>query len=220
MSSARALSNAAIRFTSRLSVVRVQISVGILGQKAGEAWPPQTRYSDILELSEALIAAFSDLVFLLEERRIADHRLEIFKRAFLAKLYDIRAAFSSELQSELLRCLVLEGPDGSPLPYVPPNEQLVSSLDRRLNELAKHLDDCGAFCEDLIDALQNIHLSKVYGQKLKHRTPVDPTAIALDLDKVDKVEAWIAASAWNLRNEETEARYRISLPQSSRDMTR
>lgn len=216
IAAARAMSNASNDFMAKLYVAQQQIGFAILvHQTSGETRPPSVRYPEFLALQKQFNDSLIDLVFLLEERRIADERLDTFKRAFLARAHDAEQAFSPDLQSKLMRSLEHVLSDGTVIPYAVPAEQTYGEIEKLINPLANALHDCTAFSEDLIIGLQNALLGDVFGRKVRYRTPGDPAAIVLDLDNVDKVESWIAGSAWERRNREAEAKFAASLVQKS-----
>lgn len=209
IAAARRLSNAAGSYMTQLYVAQQQIHLAILSHETtGQIRPPSFRYLDLLALDRACSDALTDLVFLIEERLIADHRLSVFKLAFLAKAHDVREAFGANIQWNLMQSLQHQFPDGTLSVYETPSQQAFEQLQFSIAALADPLIDCGAFCEDLIVELQNAHLGEVFDTKLAHREPEDPSRIVLRLDKYEELMAWVETTPWEQKNREIEAQAR------------
>lgn len=217
VAAARALSNVANSFFVQLISAQEQINLAIKLHKAiGAVRPPATRYADLLAIEKSFGGAVNDLVFLLEERRISDERLEVLKQAFLAKAYDVQKAFRPEFQWHLLTALPQELPNGTPINYAPLDEPSFEDLKKGFAAVIVPLSDCVAFCEDLIVELQNVHLGDVFETKLPHRVPPDPSRVVLRLDDHESLAAWIETTPWERNNKEAEARFEASLLERSR----
>lgn len=216
IAAARALSNAAGSFRTQLHVARHAIGVASETYKAtGELRPPSVKFPEILALNRSFGEAVSDLVFLIEERRICDQRLEIFKLAILAKAHEVHEAFDIRLIWNLLQGLQHELPDGSLSTYMPLRDKQLENLDQSIRAIDEPLQDCIGFCEDLIVELQNAHLGDLFKAKLVHRVPLDPSRVVLRLDDHEKLMAWIATTPWERNNRRIEAEFKAKLVGSS-----
>lgn len=206
LSAARALSNAVGSYIARLYVAQQQVEIAMHARpEAGESWPPTILFSEFFALRDEFESAVVDLIFLIEERLIADQRLEVFKLAFAAKSYEVRAAFDAELQWTLMRALPHQLPDGRIAPYDPIAPETLERLKSRIDRLVAPLSDCSAFCEDLIIELQNTHLGEVFEARLSHRVPQDPSRIVIKLEEHEKIRQWIETTAWEIDNRRIEA---------------
>lgn len=206
VAAARALSNVAGAYMARLYAAQQQVEIAMHARpEAGEAWPPTILFSEFFALRDEFETALLDLIFLIEERLIADRRLEVFKLAFAAKSHEVREAFDAELQWTLMRALPHKFPDGRSAPYDPVAPETLERLKSRIERLAAPLSDCSAFCEDLIIELQNTHLGEVFGARLSHRAPTDPDRIVIKLEEHERVRRWIETTPWEINNRRIEA---------------
>jgi len=212
IAAARALSNAAGSYMNTLISMREAIGLASEAYKAnGAIRPPSTRYTELLEQHQCFSSAFIDLVFLIEERLICDHRLEVFKRAFQAKSYEIESAFHTAFLWQMMRALQHELPNGMLSEYVPLSLTELENLSESVNEITDPLSDCIAFCEDLIVELQNAHLGDVFKRRIAHRVPLDPSRKVIRLDDYDKLKAWIETTEWEKNNRRVEAEFKAKM---------
>jgi hypothetical protein len=216
VAAARTLSSAAGAYMTRLYVAQQQVEIAAHARpERGEAWPPTIRFVEFFALRDAFEDALTDLIFLIEERLIADQRLEIFKLAFAAKAHEVREAFNAELQWTLMRALPHQFPDGRLAPYEPVSPETLERLKSGIDQLAAPLLDCSAFCEDLIVELQNTHLGEVFESRLSHRVPQDPSKLVIKLDDHVKIRQWIRSTPWDLNNRRIEAAVQANLQRPS-----
>lgn len=212
IAAARAVSNAAGSLMTTLYSTRDAIGVASEAYGIdGTIQAPSTRFPELQALHQAFSEAVTDLVFLIEERRICDRRLEIFKLAFLAKAHDVTMVFHTAILWHMFRALQHELPGGALSGYVPLSSHDFENLSQSINEIGDILGECSAFCDDLIVELQNAHLGDVFEHRVDHRVPLDPSRVVIRLDDYDKLMAWIETTPWEKNNQGIEADFKAKM---------
>lgn len=215
VAAARRLANTSSSFNTALYILTNQLELAILiAQKHDEAVrPPDKRYPEFLELNRQFSDTLIDLVFLIEERLIADQRLEIFRLALLSKAHDVQSRFDGELQWAMLGAMQHQLPDGTLSAYTVPTDEQFARLKAMFAELQDPLHDCTAFANDLIVELQNTLLGDAFGTRLNHRVALDPDKKVLRLEDFDELMEWVDSTPWGERNRQVEEQTKSELEQ-------
>lgn len=160
---ARKLSNVTSSFIGFLRAAEVHVSVASLSKASGHNYPlPSSRYVQALKLNEELADAILDLMFLVEERRVFDPKLLIFRDALSAAWHEFRGAFGPDMQKALMRALPTEAPGGEMFPYDPPNQEQLATIKQHINHACDPLTDLSSYTEDFIVELQNVLLGETF----------------------------------------------------------
>lgn len=209
---ARQLSNAISGLHGFLRAAEVNIEVASLSASAGQQYPlPSSRYIDALKLNQQMADAILDVIFLIEERRVFDPRLLVFRDALGAAWHEFRAAFGPDLQHALMQALPTEAPNGELYPYNPPDQERLATIKRLINDACDPLSDISSYSEDLIVELQNVLLGETFGNVVEHRKPLDPKRRVIRLADYDELQAWLATTPWGLECASIDQRVKAQL---------
>jgi hypothetical protein len=202
----RAMSDFAIELSTKLRMMEVQLRAVDRAIKEGNRYLlPSTR----LPLLSSIYSQFADaaikVVFLIENRRIIEPRLLIFRIAISAVLHDITRLMFSDLHVLLLPALPIDGPGGDVLPYTPPHLAEISAIQILNERLLDSLGDAIAYSEDLLVELQNLLLGDLFERSLPPRCPLNPAKKVITLEKSGELEKWFRSSTeWGKAQTETE----------------
>src|SRR6516165_1294311 len=202
----RAMSDAAIALSTAFRIMDVQLRGVDSAIRMGAKYvPPSTRWPFLAAKYEQFTDATIKVIFLIENRRIIDPRLLIFRTALSTVLHDTRGLMYSDLFSHLLRALPVDGPGGCILPYAPPTLTEINTIKNLSEKLLDSLGDATAYSEDLTVELQNLLLGDLFGRRLLPRSPLDPTKKVVTLEKEAELEKWFVSSTpWGKMKTETE----------------
>lgn len=196
---ARAVSNAASEYHGYLRAAQFQVEIASLASKEG--YPPQlptSRFPDLISFQRTCSDKILELVFLIEERRVLNPKLIIFRDALNVASYELQQAFDQEAQLSLMKAFPTQLPDGQIYPYSPPSDDELRQLGIVVEKMTDALSDFTSYAEDFIVELQNLLLSDVFGHVVEHRQPLDPSRRVIRLADYEELRRWIATTPWGL----------------------
>ena len=155
-----------------------------------------------------------DLIRLFEKYEILSPDLDIFKTALNAAIHDVTETYWP-LNSLLLIILPVDvaGDDGTvqTVNNVQPNDERLKELETTVSGYKDARGDLGAYLYDLNVELQNIFLSKLFGNRVASRKPLDPNAkvISIDPRRVKELRKYFEEETdWGRQRKETDTELR------------
>lgn len=217
----RELADAAIALSSQLRMMAMQVEIAARAAAANLAYDlPVARFPKL----SADYGAFSDAVlrfiFLVENRRIVDPRIIVFRTAMNVVLHDTRELMYSRFVLSVMPALPTERPDGELFPYTPPSIEGAEAVRELSERFIASLDDAVSYTEDFLVELQNHLLGDLFDKEVPHRQPLDPDKKVITLDRADELERWFETSTdWgrNVARIEAETRDRFSPNKPAQD---
>lgn len=196
---ARKLSNSTSEFNGYLLAAQVQVEMAHLCFKEGLPHQlPTNRFPDVMRFQQECSENLLQLIFLIEERRILDPRIVIFRDALHVASYDLQLAFDREAQLSLMKAFPIERSNGQIDPYTPPTAAEILSFRQAIDLMTDALADLSSYAEDFIVELQNLLLGDVFGHVVEHRKPLDPSRRVIRLTDYDALSQWIATTPWGI----------------------
>lgn len=215
----RELADNAIELANALRVMMIQMEYAAKAHQNGQPYDlPTARYPALLEKYSQFSQAASKFIFLVENRRVVDPRILIFRTAMHPVLYDTGKLMHSEFVINVMPSIPTQRPDGSRFLYVPPSVQHAAVIKQFCERFIAALDDAVMFTEDFLVELQNALLGDLFAKQVAHRKPLDPAKKVITLDDADELDRWFAASTdWGREmariEAETAARFLADRPQ-------
>lgn len=213
----RGLADASIELSTKLHTMNMEIEVAARAKAAGLAYNlPSARFPSLSALYGEFTDAALRFIFLIENRRIIDPRILIFRTAMNTVLHDSHQLMFSDFVLHVMPALPTDNPDGGIFPYKPPSIEGALSVRKCSDQLIRAVDDATAYTEDFLTEMQNALLGDLYGNRLGPRQPIDPARRAVTLDQAQDLEAWFCANtAWGVYSAkvEADARERFRLKQ-------
>lgn len=206
----RGLADASIELSTKLHTMNMEIEVAARAEAAMLAYNlPSAR----LPALSALYGQFTDaalrFIYLIENRRIVDPRILIFRTAMNTVLHDSRQSMFSDFVLHVMPALPTDHPNGGIFPYKPPSIEGALAVRKYSDQLIRAVDDATAYTEDFLTEMQNVLLGDLYGNRLEPRQPIDPTRRTVTLDQAQDLEAWFSANtAWGVQAGRVEAKAR------------
>lgn len=209
----RALADAAIELSTKLRTMNFEVEIAAHAEEANLTYNlPSARFPTISGLYNAFSDAALRFIFLIENRRIVDPRILIFRTAMSVVLHDSRQLAFSDFVLHVMPALPTEKPEGGLFPYRPPPIEGALTVARLSNRLIDALDDSIAYTDDFLTEMQNALLGDLFETKLYPRQPLDPDRRAITLGSADHLEKWFRAnSAWGIATAKAEADARFRL---------
>lgn len=191
----REVAGTSIALANALRMMLLQVEYASQAHQAGQPFDlPSARYPAFLEQYAQTSDAILKFIFLVEDRRIVDPRILIFRTAMSVVLHDTSKLMHSEYVTNVLASIPAQRPDGSIFPYTPPSVQHVAVVKQISERFIAALDDSVMYTEDFLVELQNVLLGDLFGKKVAHRKPLDPAKKVITLNQADELEKWFAAS--------------------------
>lgn len=213
---ARALSDAASGFNGHLRSAEVQVTIASLAARDGHPVPlPSNRFPEIMRFNREVSDALLQLVYLVEERRIFDPRLLIFRDALNTASHELREAFGRDAQWSLMQAMPTELPNGQLHPYTPLGEEPLSKFKRVIDGMTEALSDISMYAGDFIVELQNVLLGEIFGNEVAHREPLDPERRVIRLEDHDELKKWIEGTPWGKECARIEERVRQQIAEKA-----
>lgn len=213
---ARRVCDSSIGLSSQLRVASVNLRAELAAGGPNSAIPtPPLTFMDLAGLHTSVSNDCLTLVALIEERRIIDPKIVIFRDFLLAQMYDLSNVFTLEFPGHLM--LVVPTPVGDVVHReaftVERWEETIESVDRSL----KALSDIVMVMEDFNVEMQNLLLSDIFGHQVEHRVPIDPKCLVVSIRNIPAVEAALAQTAWGkmcnyAEEQERERQRRLAMP--------
>ena len=210
----RELADTSIELANALRMMMLQVEFAAQAHQNGQPYNlPAARYPTLLEKYTQLSDAVLKFIFLVENRRVVDPRILIFRTAMSVVLHDTAKLMHSDFVVNVMVSIPAQHPDGSMFPYTPPRVQQASVIKQLCERFIAALDDAVMYTEDFLVELQNALLGDLFETKVAHRDPLDPKKKVITLEHADELERWFAASTdWGKEmariEAETAARFR------------
>lgn len=214
----RGLADASIELSTKLHTMNMEIGVAARAAAAMLAYNiPSARFPALSALYDKFADAALRFIFMIENRRIVDPRILIFRTAMNTVLHNSRQSMFSDFVLHVMPALPTDHPNGGIFPYKPPSIDGALAVRKCSDQLIRAMDDAIAYTEDFLTEMQNVLLGDLYGNRLEPRQPIDPSRRTVTLDQAQDLEAWFSSkTAWGVQAEriEAEARERF-LPKQS-----
>lgn len=203
----RGLADASIKMCTKLYTMNMEIEIAARAETAMMAYNlPSARFPALTALYGEFTDAALRFIFLIENRRIVDPRILIFRTAMNTVLHDSRQSMFSDFVLHVMPVLPTDNPSGGIFPYKPPTIEGALAVRKYGDELIRAADDATAYAEDFLTEMQNVLLGDLYGNHLEARQPPDPARRAVTLDRAQELDAWFSANtAWGVQAERVEA---------------
>ena len=193
---AHSMSMAAGEFSSYLRKVQMQIWIAKERAKEGVQFVPDVRFTEIMDHYARFSDAKSDFVFLVEQRRVIDPRMTIFRSAISAASHQFGKRYAREFSQALIPHLPMDMPNGENFPYTPPDDVALEAIEGEIAIAEDAALSCVMYAEDFMVELQNSLLGDIFDQKVEHRDPPDPSARVIRLDQYEELNFWLGGTPW------------------------
>ena len=191
----RELADNAIELATALRMMMLQVEYAAQAYQNGHPFDlPAARYPVLLQKNAQFSDAALKFIFLVENRRVVDPRILIFRTAMNVVLHDTRKLMHSELGVNVMTSIPTQLPDGSMFNYTPPSVQHATVIKHLCERFISALDDAVMYTEDFLVELQNALLGDLFAKQVAHRKPLDPDKKVITLKDADELELWFAAS--------------------------
>ncbi len=191
----RDLADNSIDLTSVLRMMMLQVEYAAQAHQNGQPYDlPAARYPVLLQKYANFSDAALKFIFLVENRRVVDPRIVIFRTAMGVVLHDTRKLMHSDFVVNVMTSIPAQLPDSSIFPYTPPSVQHAAVIKQLCERFITALDDAVMYTEDFLVELQNTLLGDLFAKQVAHRKPLDPTKKVITLDNADDLDRWFAAS--------------------------
>jgi hypothetical protein len=211
--------NANVRFTGLLRLIKDELSTASRQRKSGVAQQrPRSEFLKVLEADREVSNLSIGIMTIVERWLIIDPRLDVFRSAMSAAFYDVRETLNGRLVPTLVPILPVNDPaSGGPFPYQLPSDETIGAIHDLCDELIENLSDVQSYVIDFQTEMQNLLLSDLFEHRVPTRQPLDPSLIAISLDRHKEIEEHLRTkTAWGrhrMRLEaETKARFADSAP--------
>jgi hypothetical protein len=191
----------------------MDIEIAARAEVAGMAYSlPRARFPMLSTLYGEFSDAALRFIYLIENRRIVDPRILIFRTAMNTVLHDSRELMFSDFVLHVMPTLPTDNPSGGIFPYTPTTIEGAQVVRTYSDRLIRALDDAVACTEDFLTEMQNVLLGDLYGHRLEPRQPLDPALRAITLDRAEELEVWFSKNTdWGIEaariNAETQKRF-------------
>lgn len=191
----RELADNSIELANTLRTMMHQLEYAAQAQQNGQPYDlPSARYPVISEKYSQLSDAVLKFIFLIENSRIVDPRIVIFRTAMSVVLHDTRNLMYSEFVANVMTFIPTQHPDGSLFPYVPPSVQQAAAIGQLCVRFIAALDDAVMYTEDFLVELQNALLGDLFAKQVAHRRPLDPAKRVITLEQAGELDRWFTTS--------------------------
>ena len=191
----REVADASIEFANTLRMMMLQLEFAAQAHPNGQPFDlPSARYPALLEKHAQFSNAALKFVFLVENRRVIDPQILIFRTAMNVVLYDTIKLMHSDFVANVMASIPTQLPDGNIFPYTPPTVQHAAVIKQLCERFISALNDAVMYTEDFLVELQNTLLGDLFGTKVAHRTPLDPAKKVITLERADELERWFETS--------------------------
>lgn len=200
LSICRGLADASIELSTKLQTMNMEIEITARAEAAMLAYNlPSARFPALSALYGEFADAALRFIFLIENRRIVDPRILIFRTAMNTVLHDSRQSMLSDFVLHVMPALPTDNPRGGTFPYKPPSIDGALAVRKYSDQLIRAADDATAYTEDFLTEMQNVLLGDLYGNHLEPRRPLDPARRTVTLDQAEDLEAWFNVNtAWGV----------------------
>lgn len=202
----RSLADSAIELATKLRLMIDELAVASnAAQAAIDYQAPQTRFPRLGTLYAAFTEEVLRFIFLVENNRVVDPRIVIFRTAMSVVLHDTREIMYGQFIVHVMPSIPVENPAGGIFPYTPPAPEGLQVIKILTDRFIESLNDGISYTEDFAVELQNRLLGDLFGHEVEHRTPIDPDSKVIELDRAQELELWFRANtAWGRQAEAVE----------------
>lgn len=190
--------------------MNMEVEVAARAEAAMRAYNlPSARFPALSALYGEFTDAALRFIFLIENRRIVDPRILIFRTAMNTVLHDSRQSMFSAFVLHAMPALPTDNPNGGIFLYKPPSIEGTLAVRKYSDQLIRAVDDATAYTGDFLTEMQNVLLGNLYENCLESRQPIDPTRRVVTSDQAQYLEAWFSANnAWCVQAGKVEAEAR------------
>ena len=191
----REVAGTSIELANALRTMMFQLEFAAQAHPNGRPYDlPATRFPALMEKYALFSDSVLKFVFLVENRRVVDPQILIFRTAMSVVLHDTRKLMHSDFVTNVLTSIPAQLPDGSIFPYMPPTVQHAAVIKRLCEIFIVALEDAVMYTEDFLVELQNKLLGDLFGKKVAHRKPLDPTKKVITFQQADELQRWFETS--------------------------
>jgi hypothetical protein len=149
------------------------------------------------------------LMALTETWQMIDPRIDIFSKAINAALFDIDTTYEPYFNAAL-RAMPLgvprdppkEGATAVAVSWHPPSDEVIQQIGTLGNTVTHALRTLQSYVFDFQKEMQTHLLGKLFPHTIPPRTPIDPKAIVIRLDRYDELSSYFARqSNWGREQE-------------------
>lgn len=213
----RQVADTSIELSNALRMMMLQLEYTAQAHAQGQpVQPPAARFPKLLSLNSDFADAVLKFIFLVEERRIVDPRMLVFRTAMSVVLHDVSGA-QSKFVPDVMPSIPTEMPDGTLFPWAPPTVAHAAAIKQLCETYIDALSDATMYTEDFLVEMQNHLLGDLFGKAVVHRKPINPQKKVITLAHSEDLETWFSNStAWG-RNiaqieAQTAAQYAVPAP--------
>jgi hypothetical protein len=206
-----------IELNSLIRNLLLQVRQARVRSDAGLPFTAPTVYSkEIMDQCAEAGNTTVQLVRAAERWRVIDARLRIFQTAFSSSAHDVRAAFYKDLIPKLIPAAPLRHPvAGQSFPWSPPPEADLKDLEQLGETTIGAVTTVVSYVDDFQNAMQNLLLGDLFGNRVEHRKPLDPAFRAITLDDHEALDRYFRNDTpWGTSVAEAEARVAASKSES------
>lgn len=212
----RELANSAIELSTKIRIMMMELDVAAHSAAANQPFNiPAARFPSLTSLYGDFSNAVFKFIFLVENRRIIDPRILVFRTAMSSVLHDTSELMYSKFMGHVMPILPVQAPDGTLFPYPAPSAESAATVMILSKAFIDSLDDAVAYTEDFLVELQNSLLGDLFGKSVNHRVPLDPKKKVITLGNADELSQWFEANTqWgrNVQRVEAETAGRFGVP--------
>lgn len=191
----RELADTSIELANALRMMGIQLEFAAHAHLNAQPYDlPSARFPALLEKYARFCDAALTFIFLVENRRVVDPQILIFRTAMNVVLHDTRKLMDSEFVANVMTSIPAQLPDGSVFPYTPPTIQHAAVIKQLCEAFIAALDDAVMYTEDFLVELQNHLLGDLFGKRVAHRTPLDPAKKVITFQQSGELEQWFETS--------------------------
>ncbi len=191
----RELADTSIELANALRMMMLQVEYAAQAHPNGQPYDlPSARFPTLSEKYTQFTDAALKFIFLVENRQVVDPKILIFRTAMTVVLHDTSKLMNSDFVANVMTWIPAQLPNGTTFPYTPPTVQHAAVIKRLSEAFISSLDDAVMYTEDFLVELQNHLLGDLFGKKVSHRKPLDPTKKVITFQQADDLEQWFRTS--------------------------
>jgi hypothetical protein len=189
----RELVDNGISFSTMLRTMMVQLEVAARAHAVNLGYnPPSARFPSLLREYSEFTDAAHRFIFLIENSRIIDPRILVFRTAMSTVLHDTGKIMHSDFVLHVMPSLPTERADGQLFDYTPPSIEGVMTIKGLSERVLSAISNATAYVEDYLVELQNHLLGDLFNNEITHRQPIDPASKVITLANSNELEAWFS----------------------------
>lgn len=168
---------------------------------------PQARFPEYQRLSHEATSAITDVMTMVDNWRIIDPRLVVFRRA-LAMGFDGLVKVTLHSAASYVYAMPVQGYETN---WQPPDEATAAALQKKIDAEIYEIGRLGAWVADFQAEMQLLLLGELFPNGVERRNPPDPNQFCIRLDRHKEISERIDGSDWGKRAaaQDQEARLRF-----------